>query len=449
MSYLKNEANNRDNAQLNNHSMTNRRKITFVSVLLLSILSLFSINKLSAQNYGHVSLDVFYDELSPYGNWDYDSNYGDIWFPAVGRDFRPYSTNGYWTMTQYGNTWVSNYAWGWAPFHYGRWVHTPHHGWGWTPGYEWGPAWVDWRSGNGYYGWAPMPPRGGINVNISIGLPIDLWIFTPSRRIYDRHVYRYSHYGRNNIYNKTTIINNTYIVNNNHYYGGPSRRDVERSTGRRVSVRDITNSNKPGATRVDSRSVSMYRPDGRTNSNGTRSENRPTRNISTTENNRSSNNNRNESRISREMHISKDGNTVIRERNNSKTTKDNKIENSRQERVISRTENNRVNQRTPINNNSNQNRERGNVGRIENSRPSRSQQQPKIQQRQATPKIERNRNTDIQMVRQDNRSNGNLSRQSTPRVERNTSSSNRSNVSTRNSTSTNARSNSSSRISNR
>jgi hypothetical protein len=24
----------------------------------------------------------------------------------------------------------------------------------------WGPAWVSWRSGNGYVGWAPMPPRG-------------------------------------------------------------------------------------------------------------------------------------------------------------------------------------------------------------------------------------------------------------------------------------------------
>ena len=69
----------------------------------------------------------------------------------IERDFRPYSTNGYWTMTQYGNTWVSHYPWGWAPFHYGRWVYTSYRGWGWIPGYEWGPAWVEWRSGNGYY----------------------------------------------------------------------------------------------------------------------------------------------------------------------------------------------------------------------------------------------------------------------------------------------------------
>ena len=32
-----------------------------------------------------------------------------------------YLTNGYWTVTQYGNTWVSNYDWAVATFHYGRW----------------------------------------------------------------------------------------------------------------------------------------------------------------------------------------------------------------------------------------------------------------------------------------------------------------------------------------
>jgi hypothetical protein len=33
-------------------------------------------------------------------------------------------------------------------------------GWGWVPGTMWGPAWVSWRSGGGYAGWAPLPPRG-------------------------------------------------------------------------------------------------------------------------------------------------------------------------------------------------------------------------------------------------------------------------------------------------
>jgi hypothetical protein len=28
----------------------------------------------------------------------------------------------------------------------------------WVPGYEWGPAWVSWRFGGNYVGWAPLPP---------------------------------------------------------------------------------------------------------------------------------------------------------------------------------------------------------------------------------------------------------------------------------------------------
>src|ERR1700761_1436748 len=40
---------------------------------------------------------VFYDELSPYGNWIDYPDYGYVWAPAdVGPDFRPYATNGYW-----------------------------------------------------------------------------------------------------------------------------------------------------------------------------------------------------------------------------------------------------------------------------------------------------------------------------------------------------------------
>lgn len=238
-----------------------RRRYT--STLLVALVAFFSSvffhKTTSAQSYGSVSFDVFYNELSPYGYWDRDAHYGDIWFPDVDANFRPYGTNGYWAMTEYGNTWVSHYDWGWAPFHYGRWVYTNYRGWGWIPGYEWGPAWVDWRSGGGYYGWAPMAPRVGVTV--SVGVPVNLWIFLPTRRIYDQHIYRHWSYGQRTVYNRTTIINNTYVVNNHHYYGGPSRRDIERNTGRRVQVRDIRTADRPGRHQVDKRSVSLYRPD--------------------------------------------------------------------------------------------------------------------------------------------------------------------------------------------
>ena len=122
---------------------------TLLIALMAFAFSVFSNKQVFAQPQGSVSFDLFYDELSPYGHWDRDASYGDIWFPNAENNFRPYGTNGYWTMTEYGNTWVSNYDWGWAPFHYGRWVYTNHRGWGWIPGYEWGPAWVDRRSGGG------------------------------------------------------------------------------------------------------------------------------------------------------------------------------------------------------------------------------------------------------------------------------------------------------------
>ena len=107
--------------------------------------------------------------LAPYGTWADDPSYGRIWIPStaqVGDDFTPYATNGDWLDTEYGWTWSSGWSWGWAPFHYGRWVGSEQ-GWAWVPGTLWGPAWVSWRAGGGYVGWAPLPPRG-----VSLASPI-------------------------------------------------------------------------------------------------------------------------------------------------------------------------------------------------------------------------------------------------------------------------------------
>ncbi|MFA6795615.1 MAG: DUF6600 domain-containing protein, partial [Proteiniphilum sp.] len=87
------------------------------------------------QDNSGISFNVFYNELRPYGRWINNGRYGRVWVPNVGRDFHPYATNGYWVMTDYGNTWVSDYSWGWAPFHYGRWFYDDYYGWSWMPGY--------------------------------------------------------------------------------------------------------------------------------------------------------------------------------------------------------------------------------------------------------------------------------------------------------------------------
>lgn len=214
-------------------------------------------------NTDNVSLQNFYDELSPYGTWIQDPQYGYVWRPDVDQnDFRPYYTNGRWAMTKYGNTWVSNYDWGWAPFHYGRWVINNYRQWIWMPDTNWGPAWVDWRSGGGQYGWAPMAPS--ININLSFGrryaVPEYCWNFVPQNSIYINTFPRYN-YGRNNVYiRNTTVINNTYVYNKRNYYGGPRIEDIRRATNRNVTVYRFDQSSRPGASKIGDTNVSIYRP---------------------------------------------------------------------------------------------------------------------------------------------------------------------------------------------
>jgi hypothetical protein len=212
-------------------------RIFGLAILLLAGVSVHE--NVKAQPGVSISFQTFYNELSPYGRWINSPQYGSVWSPYVERDFQPYSTNGYWEVTEYGNTWVSDYDWGWAPFHYGRWSYDDYNGWFWVPGYEWGPAWVNWRSGGDYYGWAPLGP--GMNVNISVNLPSFWWVFVPQRYITTRNWYNYCP-PRNrmtHIYNQTTIINNYYRQDNRTYAYGPRREEMERVTRRSIPVREI------------------------------------------------------------------------------------------------------------------------------------------------------------------------------------------------------------------
>jgi hypothetical protein len=234
-----------------------------IHILLFSLVFLFFFGiskKVNAQPGITVSFQQFYDELSPYGEWVDDPEYGYIWVPNVDPDFQPYATNGRWVMTDYGNTWVSNYDWGWAPFHYGRWNHNRRFGWTWVPGYEWGPAWVNWRSGGGYYGWAPLGP--GMSIGISINIPSNYWVFVPQRYILSPRIHSYYAPRRTviNVYNRTTIINNTYVHNNRTYVTGPRRNEIQRITRSSIPVHRITNASRPGSGRVRGRSVEIYRP---------------------------------------------------------------------------------------------------------------------------------------------------------------------------------------------
>lgn len=233
----------------------------FTAIIGLSLFAHIPATKAQG-NYNTVTYQDFYDDLSPYGQWISDAQYGYVWLPDVGPDFRPYYTNGYWANTEYGNTWISDYDWGWAPFHYGRWTYDSYYGWLWIPDTEWAPAWVTWRSNNNYYGWAPMGP--GININLNLGLiPMDWWVFLSPNYFYQPNFYQYCNndYGfRRNIYRQTTIINYTYVDNRTSYYTGPRSNDYYRHTGRRPKTYNITHNPRPGATRVNGNRINIYRP---------------------------------------------------------------------------------------------------------------------------------------------------------------------------------------------
>jgi hypothetical protein len=102
----------------------------------------------------------FYQPLSPYGRWQVVGSYGSCWIPGgVVSGWSPYS-NGYWQQTDVGWYWASDEPWAWATYHYGGWSFDPQFGWYWVPQTQWAPAWVSWREGGGYVGWAPLGPAG-------------------------------------------------------------------------------------------------------------------------------------------------------------------------------------------------------------------------------------------------------------------------------------------------
>ncbi|MCC9167518.1 DUF6600 domain-containing protein [Pontibacter harenae] len=235
------------------------------SIAAMLALTLAIPEKAAAQQGVHISFQTFYDELSPYGRWINTPAHGYVWLPDAGRDFQPYASRGHWVMTEYGHTWVSDYDWGWAPFHYGRWYYDDFYGWAWIPGTEWGPAWVDWRSGNGYYGWAPLGPN--IQVNVVVKIPLAHWVFVPQRYICSPRIYTYyaPRTRVTNIYYNTVIINNVYRHNNRVYAAGPRRDEVERVTRRRVDVYKLDHTDKPGRYEARNGALRVYNPDVRDN----------------------------------------------------------------------------------------------------------------------------------------------------------------------------------------
>lgn len=241
--------------------------LALAAVLSLAIMP----DKTFAQQSG-ISYQVFYDQLSPYGQWMDNPAYGYVWVPDAGPYFVPYSTAGHWIMTQYGWTWVSDYDWGWAPFHYGRWDYDDYVGWFWVPDTQWGPSWVVWRRAEGYYGWAPMQP--GISLDVYFGknytMQNEHWMFVRDRDFQRTNLNHY--YANRNVSQRiivnSTVIHTTYVDNSRHatYVSGPGRNDVQRNTGKTVNRVTVEGYNKPGQ-KLEKGRLHIYRPQVENKSN--------------------------------------------------------------------------------------------------------------------------------------------------------------------------------------
>jgi ferric-dicitrate binding protein FerR (iron transport regulator) len=155
---------------------------------------------------------VGYEDLDNNGAWREIPPYGPVWVPTtVAPGWAPYQY-GHWAWVEpWGWTWVDDASWGYAPFHYGRWVNTGGY-WGWAPGpiYArpfYAPALVAWFGGPGWgvnfgfgfgggFGWCPL----------GFGEP-----FFP---------YYHAGFG----YFRSVNIYNTRINNINRYWGHPPNR---------------------------------------------------------------------------------------------------------------------------------------------------------------------------------------------------------------------------------
>jgi hypothetical protein len=185
---------------------------------------------------------VGYEDLDENGQWNSDPEYGTVWYPRdVAVDWAPYRY-GHWVwISPWGWTWVDDAPWGFAPFHYGRWV-VARGRWCWVPSPPrptyvtreyvrpvYAPALVAWVGGGVAVGvaWFPLGPRD---------------VYAPSYHVSERYVERV------NVSN-TTIVNRTQITNvyNNVY--------VNKTT---VNVTNITYQNQRANNAVTATSQASF-----------------------------------------------------------------------------------------------------------------------------------------------------------------------------------------------
>jgi hypothetical protein len=228
------------------------------------------------------AVGYFYNDLKPYGAWVTIEGLGWCWQPrevALSPGWRPYCNSGHWVWTDAGWCWQSDYPWGWAAFHYGRWRLHERCGWVWAPDTLWAPAWVAWRVYGDQCGWAPLPPGAdcdvrfglrfnGVSVGLSFGFGLgpEHFTFIGLRDFQERDLERRRLPAAEvaKIYSRTTIINSR-VVNNAIVNRGIAVERVTAATHKpiqKVVIRDMpAGSARPsGMQGMEKGQSVVYRP---------------------------------------------------------------------------------------------------------------------------------------------------------------------------------------------
>ncbi len=186
----------------------------------------------------YVSPDVIgYQDLDDYGGWRPVPEYGTVWFPHTTiAGWAPYRY-GHWAYVYpWGYTWIDDAPWGFAPFHYGRWIN--YNGvWGWVPCPPrapgvvyvrpvYAPALVAWVGGPHFgvglsVGWFPLGPRE---------------VYVPSYPVSRTYV--------NNVNVSNTTVNTTVI---NNYYNSTVVNTTVRNNNVNVVHQTYVNQTVAGA----------------------------------------------------------------------------------------------------------------------------------------------------------------------------------------------------------
>jgi len=254
--------------------MTSRRLLLVLSAVSIASICGCAGSRSDSYTDTGVSSDVgFYDDLARYGAWENVAPYGECWVPLdVPAGWRPY-TVGYWEYTDYGWMWISQDPWGGVPYHYGRWAEDDAYGWVWVPDNDevWAPAWVAWRYGDSYVGWAPLHPdvgwQSGIGLSMS-GTELDgrvtptSWCFTPARDFGTTKV-RTSVLppSRNmTLISATQNVTRYEVINSRPAERGLNPEILERDTGRKFLRYRIADSGSPSPREaVHGQTIDVYR----------------------------------------------------------------------------------------------------------------------------------------------------------------------------------------------